>query len=90
GVTFYLASWFPARYRTRMLAWFMVGVPVSSILSGPLSGLLLSMHGLLGLAGWKWMFILQGLPASIIGIIVLVMLRDTPSQASWLSDAERQ
>lgn len=90
GVTFYLATWFPAKYRTRMLAWFMVGVPVSSILSGPLSGLLLNMHGLLGLAGWKWMFILQGLPASIIGIVVLVMLRDNPSQASWLSDAERQ
>lgn len=89
GVTFYLATWFPARYRTRMLAWFMVGVPVSSILSGPLSGLLLNMNGLLGLAGWKWMFILQGLPASIIGIVVLVMLRDNPSQASWLSDAER-
>ncbi|WP_244744716.1 MFS transporter [Paraburkholderia terricola] len=90
GVTFYLACWFPAKYRTRMLAWFMVGVPVSSILSGPLSGLLLNLDGVWGLAGWKWMFIMQGLPASIIGIFVLVMLRDNPSQASWLSDAERQ
>ncbi|MBN3754799.1 MFS transporter [Paraburkholderia sp. Tr-20389] len=90
GVTFYLATWFPAKFRTRMLAWFMVGVPVSSILSGPLSGLLLNLDGVLGLAGWKWMFILQGLPASIIGIVVLLMLRDNPSQASWLSEAERQ
>jgi MFS transporter, ACS family, tartrate transporter len=89
GVTFYLATWFPAKYRTRMLAWFMVGVPVSSILSGPLSGLLLNLDGVWGLAGWKWMFIMQGLPASIIGVIVLVMLRDNPSQAHWLTDMER-
>jgi MFS transporter, ACS family, tartrate transporter len=89
GVTFYLACWFPAKYRTRMLAWFMVGVPVSSILSGPLSGLLLNLDGVWGLAGWKWMFIMQGLPATIIGIIILVMLRDNPSEANWLSDSER-
>jgi MFS transporter, ACS family, tartrate transporter len=90
GVTFYLACWFPAKYRTRMLAWFMVGVPVSSILSGPLSGLLLQMNGIWGLAGWKWMFIMQGLPASIIGVVVLLMLRDSPAQATWLSEPERQ
>ncbi|WP_250476051.1 MFS transporter [Caballeronia sp. GAFFF1] len=90
GVTFYLACWFPAKYRTRMLAWFMVGVPVSSILSGPLSGFLLNMDGILGLAGWKWMFILQGLPASIIGVVVLLKLRDNPTQATWLSEPERQ
>ena len=90
GVTFYLASWFPSKYRTRMLAWFMVGVPVSSILSGPLSGLLLHMDGLFGLAGWKWMFIMQGVPASIIGVVVLYMLRDNPSQATWLSEPERK
>jgi MFS transporter, ACS family, tartrate transporter len=89
GVTFYLACWFPSKYRTRMLAWFMVGVPVSSIISGPLSGLLLNMNGVLGLAGWKWMFILQGLPASAIGVIILLLLRDTPSQATWLTQDER-
>jgi MFS transporter, ACS family, tartrate transporter len=89
GVAFYLACWFPAHYRTRMLAWFMVGVPVSSIISGPLSGILLNMDGMLGVAGWKWMFILQGLPATIIGVFVLLVLRDNPTQADWLAKDER-
>ncbi|WP_321871578.1 MFS transporter [Paraburkholderia tropica] len=89
GVTFYLACWFPAKYRTRMLAIFMVGVPVSSILSGPLSGLLLGLNGVWGIAGWKWMFVLQGLPACIIGVVVLKMLRDDPSEATWLTAAQR-
>ncbi|AME27415.1 MULTISPECIES: MFS transporter [Burkholderiaceae] len=89
GVTFYLACWFPAKYRTRMLAWFMVGVPISSVISGPLSGLLLNMNGTLGLAGWQWMFIMQGLPATVIGVVVLLMLRDNPTQATWLSNDER-
>jgi cyanate permease len=73
-----------------MLAWFMVGVPVSSILSGPLSGLLLHMDGIFGLPGWRWMFIMQGIPASIVGVVVLYMLRDHPTQATWLSEPERR
>ncbi len=89
GVAFYLACWFPAKYRTRVLAWFMVGVPASSIISGPLSGLLLNLNGMLGLAGWQWMFIMQGLPASIIGVVMLLMLCDGPTQATWLSNDER-
>ncbi|MFJ4375325.1 MFS transporter [Pseudomonas japonica] len=90
GVAFYLACWFPAQYRTRILAWFMVGVPVSSIISGPFSALLLNMQGIGGLHGWQWMFIIQGLPASLIGIVVLFKLRDTPAEAHWLSDDERR
>lgn len=90
GVAFYLACWFPAQYRTRMLAWFMVGVPVSSIISGPFSGLLLAMEGIGALHGWQWMFIIQGLPASIIGLVVLIKLRDKPSEAHWLTAEERR
>lgn len=90
GVAFYLACWFPAQYRTRMLAWFMVGVPVSSIISGPFSGVLLMLDGFGGLHGWQWMFIVQGLPASLVGLWVLFKLRDNPSQAYWLSTQERE
>ncbi|NIE72971.1 MFS transporter [Pantoea sp. Ap-967] len=90
GVAFYLACWFPAQYRTRILAWFMVGVPVSSIISGPFSALLLNMQGFGGLHGWQWMFIIQGLPASLIGIVVLFKLRDKPSEAHWLTTEERE
>lgn len=90
GVTFLLASWFPAQYRVRVLAFFMLGVPLSSVLGGPMSAYLLTMEGLLGLTGWQWMFIIQGLPAVLIGVAVLVFLRDHPKDADWLSTAERE
>src|SRR5450631_4436832 len=73
GITFFLAAWFPAQYRAQVLAWFLVAIPVSSVLGGPISSLLLQMNGLAGLAGWQWMFIVEGLPASIVGLFVLRM-----------------
>lgn len=90
GVIFFLAIWFPASYRTRVLAWFTVSTPLSSLVGGPLSAALLHMDGVLGLAGWRWMFIVQGLPACVIGFIVLKMLADKPADATWLSHEERQ
>jgi MFS family permease len=89
GVTFFLAAWFPAEYRARVLAWFLVAIPLSSVLGGPISGLLLRMNGLAGLAGWQWMFIVEGLPACIAGFFILRMLADRPEQAMWLSAEER-
>jgi MFS family permease len=89
GITFFLAAWFPAQYRARVLAWFLVAIPVSSVLGGPISGLLLQMNGLAGLAGWQWMFIIEGLPASIIGIVILFRLSDGLDDAAWLSADER-
>jgi ACS family tartrate transporter-like MFS transporter len=89
GVTFFLAAWFPAQYRARVLAWFLVAIPVSSVLGGPLSAILLQLDGLAGLSGWQWMFIVEGLPASIVGCFILMMLSDRPEQAEWLSAAER-
>jgi MFS transporter, ACS family, tartrate transporter len=88
GVTFYLAAWFPREYRTRILAWFLVAVPLSSLIGAPLCGLLLQMDGILGLAGWKWMFIMVSLPATGLGFAVLKMIPDKPDDASWLTREE--
>lgn len=90
GVIFFLSVWFPASYRTRVLAWFTVSTPLSSLVGGPLSTWLLQMDGILGLAGWKWMFIIEGLPACILGFLVLKLLADKPADAKWLSHDERQ
>lgn len=89
GITFYLATWFPAEYRARMLAWFLLGVPASSVVGGPISGLLLEMNGIAGIAGWKWLFLLEGVPSVLAGIAILWVLADGPEQASWLSEEER-
>ncbi|RAR55372.1 sugar phosphate permease [Paraburkholderia unamae] len=89
GVTFFLACWFPAQYRVRVLALFTLGVPLSSILGGPMSTFLLQLNGLGGLHGWQWMFLVQGLPAVLIGFAVLGFLRDEPKDAYWLTDDER-
>ena len=90
GVTFFLSSWFPARYRARILAWFLVAIPASSVLGGPLSGLLLGMNGMGGLAGWKWLFLLEGLPAVLVGICLPWFLADRPDAARWLTAEERR
>jgi MFS transporter, ACS family, tartrate transporter len=90
GVAFYLGTWFPSEYRTRMVAWFMVAIPVSSVVGGPVSGLFMQMDGIAGLAGWKWLFILEGLPVAVVGLIVLRLLADRPEDAAWLTPAERQ
>ena len=89
GVAFYLGTWFPARYRTRMLAWFMVAIPVSSVVGGPISGWLLTMNGVGGIAGWQWMFLIEGLPVVLIGIALLYLLADSPEEVAWLTDEER-
>jgi MFS family permease len=89
GAAFLLAGWFPAQYRTRALAMLSMAVPLSSVIGGPFSVLLLELNGVGGLQGWQWMFLVQGLPACILGILVLVMLRDKPQDAHWLTQAER-
>lgn len=89
GVTFFIAAWFPAQYRTRMLAWFLLGIPVSSLVGGPVCGLLLEMDGILGLAGWKWLFLVVSLPCVLLGGLVLQTLADRPQDASWLTQPER-
>ena len=89
GVTYFLAAWFPAQYRTRMLAWFLIGIPLSSLIGGPICGLLLQMEGIWGLAGWQWLFIGVSLPCIPLGVVTLWLLADRPATAAWLSREER-
>ncbi|MFB6464039.1 MFS transporter [Bradyrhizobium tunisiense] len=89
GVIWYISIWFPARSRTSVLAWFMAATPLSSLMGNPLSASLLGLDGLWGLAGWQWMFIVEGLPTCLLGILCLVLIADTPDKASWLTPAER-
>jgi MFS family permease len=89
GVTFFLAAWFPTQYRTRMLAWFLVGIPASSLVGGPVCSWLLGMDGIWGLAGWQWLFLLVSLPCIPLGFLTLGLLADSPKSASWLTAEER-
>jgi MFS transporter, ACS family, tartrate transporter len=89
GVTFFLAAWFPAQYRTRMLAWFLVGIPLSSLVGAPVCGMLLQMDGIWGLAGWQWLFLLVSLPCVPLGLLTLKLLADRPQAAAWLTPEER-
>ncbi|CCE05511.1 putative transport protein, MFS superfamily [Bradyrhizobium sp. STM 3843] len=89
GIILYLSHWFPARQRAAVTALFMAAAPLSTVLGSPISGALLEMHGLLGLAGWQWLFLIEALPAVLLGFIVLGYMTDRPEQARWLTDEER-
>jgi MFS transporter, ACS family, tartrate transporter len=88
GVIFYLTFWFPHRERARAMALFMTASALAGAVAGPVSGLLLTMHGLGGLAGWQWMFLLEGIPAIAMGIAVWFYLPDNPGEATWLGASE--
>jgi MFS transporter, ACS family, tartrate transporter len=89
GVLYYLTYWLPAAERARLIGTFMVAIPVSTALSGPLSSLLLSLDGALGLAGWQWLFLTETIPSLLLGVLTLRFLSDTPAQAPWLDPQER-
>jgi MFS transporter, ACS family, tartrate transporter len=89
GIILYLSYWFPARKRAAVTALFMAAAPISTALGSPLSGALLEMHGVLGLAGWQWMFLIEAVPAVILGVVVLFYMTDRPEKATWLADDER-
>jgi len=90
GVIYYLRSWFPANARARVVALFMTAAPISGVIGGPLSGALLELHQRGGLAGWQWLFLLEGIPAILLGFIAHFFLTDKPEEARWLADAERR
>ncbi len=84
GMIFYLANWFPAAHRARAVARFMTAIPLSGVVGGPLSGWLLGWNGVAGLAGWQWLFVLEGLPSIVLGVVALRYLTDRPEDAAWL------
>jgi ACS family tartrate transporter-like MFS transporter len=90
GIILYLTYWFPAQYRARIVASFMVAIPISTVIGAPVSGLLLGLDGVAGLAGWQWLFIMEAVPAVLLSGVVLVFLTDQPGQASWLAPAQRE
>ncbi|MEJ6000162.1 MFS transporter [Paucibacter soli] len=90
GVMLYLSTWYPQRRRAAVVALFMVATVVAAFITGPVSGWILhSMNGVQGLQGWQWMFLLEGLPAMLLGLVVYLRLPNRPEDAAWLSEAER-
>jgi MFS transporter, ACS family, tartrate transporter len=90
GILFYLAQWFPKAERARAVSWFMIGIPLSTVFGGPVAGLLLGLDGWHGLQGWQWLFVLEGLPAVIFGVVTWFWLPDTPRDVRWLSADEQR
>ena len=90
GVVYLLACWFPERDRGRAISVFLLGIVVAAVIGGPISGALLELDGVLGLEGWQWLFIGQGLPAMAVGFWVLRALPGSPAQADWLPPGERE
>jgi MFS transporter, ACS family, tartrate transporter len=94
GMILYLTYWVPARQRAKTGALFMTAIPVAMLLGAPISEALLKLHGasLLGrtLHGWQWLFLVEGLPAVVLGLAALFWLTDRPEQAAWLAPADRQ
>ena len=90
GIILYLSYWFPAAYRARYNALFMLALPLAFVVSAAFAGLILSLDGTLGLAGWQWLFILEGSPAVIMGVVSLFYLTDHPGAATWLDDEQRR
>ena len=90
GVILYLTWWFPSYYRARMVGWFMTAIPISNILGSLVSSPILSMNGFLGFQGWQWLFLIEAVPPIILGVVVMFYLTDRPSEAKWLTPAQRQ
>jgi MFS family permease len=88
GIIVYLSHWFRERDRAKAVAMFMAAIPVASVLGAPVSGLLLGVHWM-GLSGWRWVFILEGIPSVLLGVVVPFYLTDRPEQARWLAPDER-
>ena len=89
GVIYYLNQWFPANHRGRAISRFYIAAPLSGVVMGGVAGTLLGLHGHMGLAGWQWLFLVEGLPAVLISLIFLLFLPDEPASVTWLTAAEK-
>ena len=90
GVILYLTYWFPAVYRARIIAAFMVAIPASLAVGAPISTAVLHMAGIAGLKGWQWLFLVEGAPTLVLAVVVLLALPDRPKDAKWLSDDQQE
>ncbi|SDH79143.1 MFS transporter [Paraburkholderia phenazinium] len=90
GIIFLLTLWFPAMYRARVVGYFMAAIPLSTVIGAPVSGALLGLNGLGGMAGWQWVYLLEAAPAVLLSVVVLFYLTDKPADASWLKTDERE
>ncbi|EKS69886.1 MULTISPECIES: MFS transporter [Caballeronia] len=89
GIIFLLTLWFPAKYRGRVVGYFMAAIPLSTVIGGPISGALLQMDGINGMAGWQWLYLIEAIPALLLAFVVYFYLTDKPSDAHWLAKEER-
>jgi ACS family tartrate transporter-like MFS transporter len=90
GVIFYLSQWFPAHMRARAISRFYISFPLGSVLMGVIAGALLGLQGKAGLAGWQWLFLVEGLPAVLLSVVFWLYLPAGPAEAKWLTGDERQ
>ena len=91
GIILYLSYWFPSYLRGRVTAILMLATLVAPIIGGPISGIIMDgMHSYMGVSGWRWLFLLEALPIIVVGIVCFFYLCDTPSQAAWLTDEEKE
>lgn len=90
GIILYLSYWFTARNRAGVIALFMAAAPIATAIGSPISAALLEMHGIMGLAGWQWMFLIEAIPAVILGVVVFFYMTDRPEKAAWLKADERE
>ena len=90
GVILYLTYWFPAHERARTIAMFVVGGVLAGVIGSPISGALLHLDGIGRLAGWQWLFLIEGIPAVLLGFVVLLILPNRPQNARWLSRAQKE
>ncbi len=89
GVVFYLTEWFPVEHRARAISGFYIALPLSSTVMGSLAGWLLGLNGRLGLAGWQWLFLVEGVPPLLLSLIFYLYLPDRPADARWLTGEEK-
>nr|WP_233856929.1 MFS transporter [Paraburkholderia sp. HD33-4] len=89
GIYLYFTHWFPGKWRAKVTAAFLVGIPVANMIGSPVSGALLEFGGLHGLRSWQWLLLIEGVPAVLLGIACLFVLADRPEKAKWLSDDEK-
>jgi len=90
GIYLYFTHWFPGKWRAKVTAAFLVGIPVANIIGSPISGALLQLGGVGGLQSWQWLLLAEGFPAILLGIACLFVLSDRPQKAKWLSEQEKR